>query len=131
MDNLARLQPARATRAMRRASLPLLLVFTSVTTVALTACGDDGDESFATLPPIRTTTTTSTTTTTISTERRFHVIQPGENLSIIADFYDVPQQMIIELNDITNPDSIPAGETIEIPSRIVIFDGSADDDPEE
>jgi len=105
---------------MRRSKF-LLVALIATPTVVVSACGGDGDGAFATLPPIRTTTTTSTTTTTLSTERRFHVIQPGENLSIIADSYEVPLELIIEINDIANPDNIPAGETIEIPSGFVIF----------
>jgi LysM repeat protein len=90
-----------------------------VVAVLAVSCGDDdgGDEV---LPPIRTTTTITTTSTTVNTSRIFYEIKPGETLSQIAESFGVPYQAIVELNGITDPDDIPAGETIEIPTGVVL-----------
>ena len=83
----------------------------------LAGCGDS-DDALTTLPPIRTTTTTSsTTTTTLPFERRFHEVQGGETLSVIAERYGVSVAAIVDLNNITNPDRIEAGVTLEIPDQ--------------
>lgn len=120
--------PARASGVRRTGPMTRSVVLASVAmllTTGLAACSGSDDGAFSTLPPIQTTTTTSTTTTTISTERRFHVIQRGETLSIIAAQYGVPITAIIELNEIANPDSIPAGATIEIPNDVAIVNAPA------
>jgi LysM repeat protein len=83
----------------------------------LAGCGES-DGALTTLPPIRSTTTTSsTTTTTLPFERRFHEVQSGETLSVIAERYGVSVAAIVDLNNITNPDRIEAGVTLEIPDR--------------
>jgi LysM repeat protein len=88
---------------------------------AVAACGsDDGVNADDALPPIRTTTTTTTTSTTINTNRIYYEIKPGETLSIIAESFNVPVQAIVELNGIANPDDVPAGVTIEIPTGVVL-----------
>ena len=99
------------------ASLPLLLA------MGVAACGTTDAASREPLPPIRTTTSTTTIPGTTLPEgvRRFWVIEPGDTLGAIAAETGVTVQSIIELNDIEDPDSIPAGATIEIPSGIVVL----------
>ena len=48
-----------------------------------------------------------------------HVVQPGETLSEIAEFYGVPQEELVVVNALADADLIYAGELLEIP------DGSA------
>lgn len=83
-------------------------------------CGSPGDAALDSLPPIRTTTSTSSTTTTINTDRIFYTVKPGENLNLIASSFEVPLQALIDLNRdvISNPDNVPAGVTLEIPTGI-------------
>ncbi len=101
---------------------PLLLSATAlVFVIAVGACGEnDGDTADEILPPIRTTTTTITTSTTISTDRRFYIVKPGEFLSLIAESFGVPVQAIVELNGLTDANDIQAGQTIEIPTGVVL-----------
>jgi LysM domain len=86
-------------------------------------CADDEAGAGETLPPIRTTTTMATTTTSTLPEGRiFYEIKPGETLSIIAERFQVPVKSIVDLNGIENPDDVPAGATIEIPTGVVLVD---------
>lgn len=102
----------------RTVLLPLVI---GALALGASACGDADPDAFTTLPPIATTTTTTTTTTTVSTERRFYTIQSGDSLRIIAETFGVTIQAIVDLNNIENPDNIQAGQTIEIPSGIVVI----------
>ena len=101
---------------------PLLSLATALVLATMAAaCGDDGGGAAdEVLPPIRTTTTTTTTSTTISTERKFYEIKSGETLSVIAESFDVPVQAIVELNGLADPNDIQAGQTIEIPTGVVL-----------
>jgi hypothetical protein len=103
---------------------PLLLSATAlVFSIVVGACGEnDGDTADDILPPIRTTTTTITTSTTISTDRRFYIVKPGEFLSLIAESFGVTVQSIVELNGLADANDIQAGQTIEIPTGVVLID---------
>ncbi len=79
------------------------------------ACGDTASTP-ATLPPIVTTTTTTTTIAPTTTIPETYEIQPGDTLRKIADKFGVKMQDIINLNGITNPDKIEAGQKIKIPT---------------
>jgi len=46
-----------------------------------------------------------------------HVVQPGENLSLIAFHYGVPMEDIIRVNRLTNPDFLRAGQELIIPAE--------------
>ena len=48
---------------------------------------------------------------------RVHVIQPGENLTKIAETYGVTVAAILALNNLTNPNQIVAGEQLLIPDK--------------
>lgn len=87
------------------------------------ACGTTDQASRQTLPPIRTTVPVTTTTeSTIPEGQRFYQIKRGDTLQIIAASFGVTVQSIVELNGLANPDAIQAGQTIEIPSGIVVVE---------
>ena len=90
--------------------------------IVVAACGeDDGAAADEVLPPIRTTTTTTTTSTTISTRTGSSTrSSSGDFLSHIAESFDVPVQAIVELNGLTDANDIQAGQTIEIPTGVVL-----------
>ncbi|MBN2401142.1 MAG: transglycosylase SLT domain-containing protein [Spirochaetes bacterium] len=44
-----------------------------------------------------------------------HIVQKGENLSRIADMYNIKTRTLIEFNDIKNPSLIQPGQSIYIP----------------
>lgn len=106
---------------MRRLLLPPIA---ALVLVGVAACGSDDAGSAETLPPIRTTSTVSTTTTTLNTNRRFYTVKPGENLNLIARSFDVPLKALIDLNRsiLPDPDNVPAGVTLEIPSGVEMID---------
>ena len=117
IDRAARRQGPRLT-GVAVASLPLVLA------LAVAACGTTDKASSEPLPPIRTTTSTSTIPVTTLPEgvRQFYTIKRGDTLASIAGATGVTVQSIIDLNKIDNPDAIQAGQTIEIPSGIVVID---------
>jgi LysM repeat protein len=85
------------------------------------ACGSDDSLAGATLPPIVTTSTTSSTIPTSTTVVViYYEIQPGDRLGNIADSFGVTVDAIMQLNGITDPDKINAGDKLEIPSGIVV-----------
>lgn len=90
-------------------------------TGVLAGCGTTDKASRETLPPIRTTIAiTTTTSSTIPEGRQFYVIKSGDTLGTIAASFQVTVQSIVDLNGLANPDAIQAGQTIEIPSGIVV-----------
>ena len=90
--------------------------------IGAVSCSSEDDGAFTTLPPIRTTSTSSTSTTSTlpDGQRQFYEIKPGETLSMIARQFQVPLQAIIDLNAIANPDDVPAGMLIEIPTGVLL-----------
>ena len=86
------------------------------------ACGTTDKASQERLPPIRTTVpSTTTTSTTIPAGQRFYTVQSGDTLGKIALSFEVPVQAIVELNGLASADAIQAGQTLEIPSGIVVI----------
>ena len=88
------------------------------------ACGTTDQASNEPLPPIRTTTSTTTipgTTLPEGAVRQFYVIKSGDTLAKIASSFGVTMQSLIDLNNIENPDNVPAGATLEIPAGILVI----------
>ena len=117
IDRAARRDGPRLT-GVALASLPLVLA------LAVAACGTTDKASSEPLPPIRTTTSTTTIPGKTLPEgvRQFYTIKRGDTLASIAGATGVTVQSIIDLNNIDNPDAIQAGQTIEIPSGIVVIE---------
>ncbi len=91
--------------------------------IVFAACGTTDQASKETLPPIRTTTSTAAPeTTTIPDGVRFYVIKRGDTLAAIAASFSVTVQSIVDLNGLGNADAIQAGQTVEIPSGIIVID---------
>lgn len=104
------------------------LTTTTLVSVAVTlgaaACGD-GDSSgaaTASLPPISTTTTSEVTSTTIDPRIRLYELKPGENLSMVADAFDVSLESLINFNDakFDDPNNVPPGVVLEIPPELIV-----------
>jgi LysM repeat protein len=47
----------------------------------------------------------------------FHVVQPGESLSRIASRYGLSPSALAQANNLTNPNSIRAGQKLKIPKK--------------
>ncbi len=55
-----------------------------------------------------------------------HIVQPGETLKIIGDFYGVELQRLVQLNGITNPNMLYVGQVLTIvPETEVMPDADA------
>jgi len=84
-------------------------------------CGTTDPASQERLPPIRTTlATTSTTSTTLPEGQKFYTIKSGDTLAAIALSFEVPVLSLVDINGLDNPDDIQAGQTIEIPSGVIV-----------
>lgn len=115
---------ASGRRPGRRAVRPVSLIGATLMLTVTAACGTTDEASRQTLPPLVTTTSTTVPPTTSPEEavRQFYEIQPGDSLAAVAASFGVPVPMIIELNQIENPDNIPVGLVIEIPQNVVLVD---------
>lgn len=100
-----------------------LLFAVTIGLVGLGACGSGGGDAFDTLPPILTTTTTTTTTVPIDERIKLYVVKEGENLSMIANAFEVPLDTLIGYNSdvIGDPNNVQPGTTLEIPP-FLLFD---------
>jgi LysM repeat protein len=106
----------RHTRGLRRG------IAAAGVALVVGACGTTDGASQERLPPIRTTVaTTTTTTTTVPPGQRFYTVQAGDTLGKIAAGFEVTVESIVALNGLPSADSIQAGQTIEIPSGIVVI----------
>ncbi len=110
-------------RARPRLTGAAFASFPVVLALVAGACGTTDKASTDPLPPIRTTTSTTTIPGTTLPEgvRQFYTIKRGDTLASIAAATGVTVQSIIELNGIEDPNAIQAGQTIEIPSGIVVI----------
>ena len=98
-----------------------MVAITVLGATTFAACGTTDEASRETLPPIRTTIAiTTTTSTTVPAGTLFYVVQGGDTLAAIAAAYSVTVQSIVDLNGLANPDDIQAGQTLEIPTGIVV-----------
>ncbi len=88
--------------------------------VAASSCGSDGLAS-GTLPPIITASTTTTIYITTTTVQKFYIVKKGDTLGKIAKAFQVRLADIMAVNGITNPDSIQAGQELQIPTGAVVY----------
>ncbi len=89
--------------------------------IGVSACGTTDPAAQERLPPIVTTVpTTTTTTTTIPPGQRFYTVKQGDTLGKIAAGFEVTVQSIVDVNKLESPDAIQAGQTLEIPSGVVV-----------
>jgi len=65
--------------------------------------------------PTTVATTTSTTTTTVYQPPITYVVQRGDTLFAIASSFQVDMQALMDLNGITNPDRVEAGDELVMP----------------
>lgn len=109
---------------MERPRRPVTLatiVMIAALSAGMAACGTTDSAAQERLPPIRTTVaTTTTTTTTIPPGQRFYTVKDGDTLGKIAAGFEVTVQSIVDLNKLASADAIQAGQTLEIPSGIVV-----------
>lgn len=106
---------------MTRPERTVAIVFAVALAGTAAGCGTTDPASQERLPPIRTTiASTTTTSSTIPEGQRFYTIKSGDTLAAIAASFEVTVASIQELNGLENPDDIQAGQTLEIPSGIIV-----------
>ncbi|RMG89747.1 MAG: LysM peptidoglycan-binding domain-containing protein [Chloroflexi bacterium] len=65
--------------------------------------------------PENTQLPTDTPTPEPANEPLVHIVQPGETLGSISEFYDVPLDDIVVANNLTNPNFLEVGQALVIP----------------
>lgn len=50
-----------------------------------------------------------------------HVVEPGETIESISEYYNVPVDRLILENGITNPDNLATGQTIVIVQPVILY----------
>ncbi len=66
--------------------------------------------------PTATPTPVPTPTPTPAPTPATHVVRPGETLTRISQLYDVPVNVIVDLNDIADPNNVDAGLRLRLPA---------------
>ena len=108
---------------MRSRALGTLFVTTlAVGGLVLASCAkDDRPSSAPALPPIVTTAPPTTPPPVVATTLpEYYEVRRGDTLTKIAAAYGLPVQAILELNGMTDPDQLAAGQIIAIPSRDIV-----------
>lgn len=72
-------------------------------------------ESTASAPSTTTTSVVVTTTTVASGSLRTYTVLPGESLFGIAQKFNLSAPALVEVNNIKNPDNVPAGTVLKLP----------------
>lgn len=96
-------------------SLAAGMVVFSLAAVVASLVGGDEDSATST-----TTTSTSTTvppsTTTTSAPPSEYTVMPGESVFSIAQRFNLDMQEIIDLNGLSDPDKVNAGDVLKLPT---------------
>lgn len=100
----------------QRLVIPVNLPPTS--TAAVTGTPDSTFTPAPTLTPTPTYTSTPTITPSPTATPITYQIQPGDALVNIAQQYGTTVELLVEANDITNPDQISVGQILLIPTAI-------------
>ncbi len=74
--------------------------------------------------PTPTITPTPTPTPPPTPTPKTHTVRAGDSLSVIADFYGVSVDAILELNEIPNPDTVPIGQVLILPAEADVAPGA-------
>lgn len=87
-----------------------LFIFLAIISGLLT----DGDNN-ASSSSTTTTSVVATTTTIPSGDLRTYTVLPGESLFGIAQKFNLSAPALVEVNNIKNPDNVPAGTVLKLP----------------
>ena len=72
--------------------------------------------------PTATPTPIPTPTPTPAPTPATHVVRPGETLTRISQLYDVPVSVIVELNDIPDPNNVEVGLRLRLPEGTEVLE---------
>jgi LysM repeat protein len=88
-----------------------VFAFLAIISGLLTDGGNSSDDK--TMKVVQTTTTVGAPTTTGVPQQ--YVVQRGDSLYSIAERFNLSAPALVELNNIRNPDAVPAGTTLLLP----------------
>ena len=54
---------------------------------------------------------------TRSVDSSYHIVAPGQTLSMISKFHEIPLKMLIRINDLNNPDKLKIGTKLSLKSK--------------
>ena len=92
-------------------------------TMLLAGCGDNTPSTVGqgpTLPPIVTTAPVVVTVVVSTTLPEYYEVQRGDTLTEIAVAFGLPVQAIMQLNGMTDPNAIQAGQILQLPPRDIV-----------
>jgi len=90
-----------------------LFAFLAVISGLLTDGGGSASQSVATTTDPMATTSSGAPTTTGAPQK--YVVQSGDTLYRIAERFNLSAPALVELNNIKNPDNVPAGTELLLP----------------
>jgi LysM repeat protein len=90
-----------------------LFAFLAVISGLLTDGGGSASQSVATTTDPMATTSSGAPTTTDAPQK--YVVQSGDTLYRIAERFNLSAPALVELNNIKNPDNVPAGTELLLP----------------
>lgn len=91
-----------------------MVVFSFAAVVASVVGGDENSVTSTTTSSTSSTVAQSTTTTSAPPSE--YTVMPGESLFSIAQKFNLDMQAIIDLNEMSNPDKLDAGDVLKLPS---------------
>jgi len=103
-----------------------MIVILAALAVITTACFDSGSstdeppEDTTTLPAAPVTTASTAPLTTTSTrpagEPLVYTVQEGDTLGVIAQNFNTTVELLVEVNNITDPNTLQVGDELIIPA---------------
>ena len=76
---------------------------------------NNGSDSDASNDSSQDASSTTENITTSSFIPETYIVQPGDSLYSIAEQFNLSAPALVELNDIKNPDNVPAGTELKLP----------------
>ena len=95
-------------------SLLVISVLSGVIAVMLSR-SDSGD-SIPVVTTVESTIPQTTTTTTVYQEPVYYTVEPGDSLFGIAERFGLNMAELMNINGITNPDRVDAGQVLKLPA---------------
>lgn len=97
-------------------SLASGMVVFSLAAVVASFIGNDENSVTSTTAPSTTSSTVPASTTTTSAPPSEYTVMPGESVFSIAQKFNLDMQEIIDLNGLSDPDKVNAGDVLKLPS---------------
>lgn len=91
-----------------------IFAFLAILSGLLTDGGGDGSSAGQTTMPGQMESTTSAAPTTTGPLQKY-IVQSGDTLFRIAERFNLSAPALVELNNIKNPDNVPAGTELLLP----------------